>query len=75
LEVPNVEPSESSLVQSYLQGDQVPRARLQQIIEAECLRIQDEGVDLVPDLVLRILDRVRPVRARGRRGPGRKATS
>ena len=63
-----------SLIRSHLQGGRVPRARLEPIIAAECQRIQDEGVDLVPDLVLRILDRVRPVRARGRRGPGRKGT-
>ena len=64
----------SSLIWSYLQGGRVPRARLKTIISAECQRIQDEGGDLVPDLVYRFLEELRPGGAGGRRGPGRKGT-
>ena len=63
-----------SLIRSHLQGGRVPRARLKKIIAAECQRIQDEGVDLVPDLVYRFLEELRPGGAGGRRGPGRKRT-
>ena len=63
-----------SLIRSHLQGGRVPRARLEAIIAAECQRIQDEGVDLVPDLVYRFLEELRPEGAGGRRGPGRKGT-
>ena len=63
-----------SLIRSHLQGGRVPRARLESIIAAECQRIQDEGVDLVPDLVYRFLEELRPRGAGGRRGPRRKGT-
>ena len=63
-----------SLIRSYLQGGRVPRARLEAIIAAACQRIQDERVDLVPDLVCRFLEELRPEGAGGRRGPGRKGT-
>jgi hypothetical protein len=63
-----------SLIWSHLQGGRVPRARLEPIIAAECQRIQDEGVDLVPDLVYRFLEELRPDGVGGRRGPGRKRT-
>jgi hypothetical protein len=63
-----------SLIQSYLQGRRVPRARLKSILAAECLRIQDERGDLVPDLVLRFLEELRPGGGGRRRGPGRKGT-
>ena len=63
-----------SLIRSHLQGGRVPRARLKKIIAAECQRIQDEGHDLVPDMVCRLLEDVRREGAGGRRGPGRKGT-
>ena len=63
-----------SLIRSHLQGGRVPRARLEQIIAAECQRIQDEGAVLAPDLVYRFLEELRAGGAGGRRGPGRKGT-
>jgi hypothetical protein len=63
-----------SLIRSHLQGGRVPRARLERIIAAECQRIQDEGADLLPDLMCRFLEELRPGGAGGRRGPGRKGT-
>ena len=63
-----------SLIRSHLQGGRVPRARLERIIAAECQRIQDDGVDLAPDMVYRFFEEVRPGGTGGRRGPGRKGT-
>jgi hypothetical protein len=69
-----MDPSAFSLIWSHLQGNRVPRARLKQIIAAECQRFQDERIDLVEGMMLRLLDELRPGAAGGRRGPGRKGT-
>jgi hypothetical protein len=69
-----MDPSAFSLIRSYLQGNRVPRARVKAILAAECQRFQDEGVDLVPDMMFRLLEELRPGAAGGRHGPGRKGT-
>ena len=60
-----------SLLRSYVQGRNVPRALMKEIVTAESLRLEDDGVDLVPEVVLRFLDGLRPDKVKGR--PGRKA--
>jgi hypothetical protein len=70
-EVPNMDHSARSLLHSYVRGGKVPRALVKKIVRAESLRLEDDGVDLVPELVLRVLDGLRPDEVEGR--PGRKA--
>ena len=60
-----------SLLHSYVQGGDVPRALVKKIVTAESLRLEDDGVDLAPELVLRFLDELRSDKVEGR--PGRKA--
>ena len=59
------------LLHSYVQGGNVPRARVKKIVTDESLRLQDDGVVRVPELVLRFLDGLRPDKGEGR--PGGKA--
>jgi hypothetical protein len=54
------------LVCKYLRGVQVPRAKLKKVLAAACNRFEDDGIGEVAEMVLRILDELRP------EGPGRK---
>ena len=71
-QVTNMDSSESRLVLRFIQGSRVPRSQAKEILRSEGLRLEDAGVIRFDEMMLRILDELRPERA-GRRGPDTRA--